>query len=70
MGEAVAPNYGPPGPGPKLKDINHPYAGALGCEGDGCACNDDESSDGILDLQLFFRTNDLYEAGILDGRHG
>jgi hypothetical protein len=70
QGEAVAPNFGPPGPSPMLEDLNHPYAGELGCDGDGCSCNDEQSSDGILDLHLFFRTNDLYEAGILAGTTG
>ncbi|MCH8963317.1 MAG: lamin tail domain-containing protein [Planctomycetes bacterium] len=41
-------------------DLNHPFGGEVGC-GE-CACNDDQSSDGIGDLSLKFRTSTTLEA--------
>lgn len=46
----------------KIKDLNHPFNGELECGG--CACNDDQSSDGIDDLELKFRTSDVLALGI------
>lgn len=42
----------------KVKDLNHPFDGDVTCDGP-CACNSDQSSDGIDDLELKFKTNDL-----------
>ena len=47
----------------KLKDLNHPANANVAC-GE-CACNDDQSSDGITDLSLKFATNDLVAAGLI-----
>ncbi len=69
VGDAVAPHSGPPGPGARIVDLNHPNVDEVGC-GDGqvpCACNADQSSDGIDDLELKFDTSDMTEAFMLDG---
>ncbi|MCH8053383.1 MAG: hypothetical protein IH895_04930, partial [Planctomycetes bacterium] len=39
----------------EVDDLNHPFAGEVGC-GE-CACNDNQESDGISDLKLKFRTD-------------
>jgi hypothetical protein len=71
VGGSVTPNVGPPGPSPQFIDLNHPVDGAGGCESvDPCACGDNQSSDGITDLKHFFRTDDMAEAGLLDGTPG
>ncbi len=69
IGDGVAPNMGPPGPGPQIVDLNHPNSDDVGCENGQvpCGCNDDQSSDGIDDLKLKFRTSDMAEAFMLDG---
>ncbi len=65
--DGVAPLDGPPGPGVKFKDLNHPHEGPVGCSADnGCACNDDQSSDGITDLSLKFSVADLADVLGLD----
>jgi hypothetical protein len=72
MGEAVTPHFGPPGPGPKIVDLNHPNDDEVGCGGEAvpCACNDDQSSDGIDDLSLRFATSAMAEAFLLDEAPG
>ena len=52
VGGAVAPHSGPPGPGTRIVDLNHPNDDEAGCsEGQvPCACNADQSSDGIADM--------------------
>ncbi len=69
VGDAVAPHSGPPGPGTRIVDLNHPNLDEVGCGADQvpCACNEDQSSDGIDDLQLKFDTSDMAEAFMLDG---
>jgi len=52
----------------KAKDINHPIDGGVGC--DSCACNPDQSSDGIKDLQMKFKTSDLIAALDLGSQDG
>ena len=54
-GGDVAPNDGPPGPKILLLDLNHPTGDIVDC--DGCACNDEQSSDGIDDIWMKFRTD-------------
>ncbi|MEE9211896.1 MAG: hypothetical protein V3U29_04500, partial [Phycisphaeraceae bacterium] len=39
----------------KVKDLNHPHEGEVGCGG--CSCNEDQSSDGIDDLSMKFRAS-------------
>ncbi|MEE8130168.1 MAG: hypothetical protein V3T48_07770 [Vicinamibacterales bacterium] len=68
VGGSVPPSDGPPGPPVKFEDLNHPNDDDVGC-GPGqvpCACNDDQSSDGITDLWMKFRTNELVEMLELD----
>jgi subtilisin-like proprotein convertase family protein len=51
----------PYAPHTKLKDLNHPFLPYVEC-GDGrCACNDDQSSDGIMDLSMKFKTAEMAE---------
>ncbi|MHC4768167.1 MAG: hypothetical protein ACYTEI_05595 [Planctomycetota bacterium] len=47
-----------------VKDLNHPNLDDLGCgEGQvGCACNEEQSSDGISDLALNFKSGDMAAA--------
>ena len=56
-GGGVAPNNGPPGPPIRFLDLNHPYDGV-----GPCSCNVNQSSDGLLDLVMKFRTDDLVSA--------
>jgi hypothetical protein len=58
-GGDVAPNDGPPGPKIKILDLNHPFDGDVGCEDGPCACNADQSSDGIDDISMKFRTDEM-----------
>ncbi len=44
----------------QVKDLNHPFDGEVSCGQ--CTCNDDQSSDGIGDLSLKFRTSTTLEA--------
>ncbi|HUU83549.1 MAG TPA: hypothetical protein VM243_08600 [Phycisphaerae bacterium] len=65
-------NYAVPSPGSpsgfRFKDLTSPYLEPVEC--DGCACAPDHSSDGIDDLEMKFRTDDLVDAGLLDGSMG
>jgi hypothetical protein len=54
IGGQVAPNEGPPGPHSTFEDVATPLAG------EACEC-DDLSGDGIVDLSLKFRTDDVVE---------
>jgi len=59
IGGAVAPNEGPPGPHSTFEDVATPF------EGDWCDCHV-ATGDGILDLSLKFRTDDLVDVLELD----
>jgi hypothetical protein len=59
VGGAVAPNEGPPGPHSVLEDVTTPFAGET------CEC-DELPADGIMDLSMKFRSNDVVEALELD----
>ncbi|MHC4446558.1 MAG: vWA domain-containing protein [Planctomycetota bacterium] len=52
-GGSVAPNFGPPGPYPSIEDVATPFAGE-----DQCDCHE-ETGDGIDDLMMHFRTDDV-----------
>jgi hypothetical protein len=52
-GGSVAPNFGPPGPTPTIEDAATPFAGEEQCD-----CHE-ETGDGIDDLMLHFRTDDV-----------
>jgi subtilisin-like proprotein convertase family protein len=52
MGGLVAPNEGPPGPHTVVTDVGTPYGG------DPCGCHDLDG-DGIQDLSMKFRTDDV-----------
>ncbi|MHC4978847.1 MAG: proprotein convertase P-domain-containing protein [Planctomycetota bacterium] len=47
-----------------IRDLNHPNYDDIGCGDDqvGCACNEDQSSDGIGDLAMKFKTADMSAA--------
>ena len=60
FGGEVAPSPGAP-PGFKFKDLNHPYVGP-----GPCSCNESEDSDGIMDLSMKFRTDDVCDALMLN----
>jgi len=60
VGGEATPSPGSP-PGFKFADINHPYVGDPPC-----SCNDNSESDGIMDLEMKFRTDDLVAALLLD----
>jgi hypothetical protein len=62
-GGEVAPNEGPPGPHSVFEDVATPF------EGGGCDC-DDLSGDGIDDLFMKFRMDDVVTALELDGLSG
>ena len=49
----VAPNFGPPGPHPTIDDVATPFEGDEQCD-----CHE-ETGDGIDDLMLHFRTDDV-----------
>ena len=55
IGGSVAPNEGPPGPHTVIGDAATPFYG------DGCACHE-EDGDGIPDLKMKFKTDDLVPA--------
>jgi len=65
LGGALAPLDGPPGPGMHFEDMCQPYVG----EGP-CACLDDISVDGIMDLKLKFSSPDMTEVLELYGVAG
>jgi hypothetical protein len=52
VGGSVAPNFGPPGPHPTIDDVATPF------EGEECDCHE-ATGDGIDDLMLHFRTDDV-----------
>jgi hypothetical protein len=67
VGGAVAPNDGPPGPsGIRVNDLNHPSPDPATCQTGGCTCNDDQSSDGLDDLQLTFDSAEMADVLGLD----
>jgi hypothetical protein len=55
LGGSLAPNEGPPGPQSTVKDIATPFEATQTCE-----C-EHLGADGIVDLSLSFRTDDLVE---------
>ena len=59
VGGEVAPNEGPPGPHSVFEDVATPF------EGEPCDCHD-LSTDGIDDLSVKFRADDVVEALELD----
>ncbi|HUU94503.1 MAG TPA: FG-GAP repeat protein [Phycisphaerae bacterium] len=60
MGGEVAPNEGPPGPHTVVEDVAAPFDGEL------CDCHD-ATADGIDDLMLHFRTQDVVDTLALNG---
>ena len=52
----------------RIKDLNHPNLDDVGCGEDqvGCACNEDQESDGIDDLSMKFKTAAMTAALELD----
>ncbi len=71
MGGFASPSAGSP-PGFMFADLNHPNGDDVGCGAgqEPCACNADNSSDGMMDLKMKFRTDDMVAAGLLDGAQG
>jgi hypothetical protein len=69
IGGTLTPNFGPSGPGPQILDLNHPNDDEVGCESGQvpCACNEDQSSDGIDDLRISFSTSAMASALMLGG---
>ncbi|MCH8345262.1 MAG: FG-GAP repeat protein [Planctomycetes bacterium] len=59
VGGSVAPNEGPPGPHSVFEDVATPFDGEL------CDCHDLEG-DGITDLSMKFRTDDVVAALLLN----
>ncbi len=59
VGGSVAPNEGPPGPHSEFEDVATPFDGEL------CDCHDLDG-DGITDLSMRFRTDDVVAALELD----
>lgn len=59
VGGSVAPNEGPPGPHSVFEDVATPFDGEL------CDCHELQG-DGILDLSMKFRTDDVVAALELD----
>ncbi len=55
VGGSVPPLFGPPGPHPVFADVATPFTGAP------CDCNT-LGADGIVDLELKFKTQDLVQA--------
>jgi hypothetical protein len=68
VGGFAIPSDGPPGPKTVIVDVNHPNLDDVGCGAgqEPCACNDDQSSDGIDDLWMKFRTDEMVAALELD----
>jgi subtilisin-like proprotein convertase family protein len=60
VGGSVGPNEGPPGPHTVVSDVGTPF------DGDLCDCHELEG-DGIMDLNMKFRTQDVVDALMLDG---
>lgn len=63
VGGSVQPNEGPPGPHSVIEDVATPFDGEL------CECHDLDG-DGIDDLSMKFRSQDLVEALELDSLPG
>ncbi len=61
-GGDVAPNDGPPGPKIMILDLNHPFDGDVDCVNGPCACNANQDSDGIDDIWMKFRTDEMVSA--------
>jgi hypothetical protein len=59
IGGAVAPNEGPPGPHSVYEDTGTPF------DGEACGCHD-LGGDGVMDLSMKFRTDDVVAALELD----
>lgn len=55
VGGLVAPNEGPPGPHSVFADVASPF------DGEGCECHQ-LGGDGIIDLSMKFKTDDVVEA--------
>ena len=64
VGGGVQPNAGPPGPGSVLVDVAAPSGGQA------CDCGPGGGTDGILDLLLHFRSDELEAALLLDAAMG
>jgi len=59
VGGEVAPHEGPPGPHSVFEDVATPF------EGEPCDCHE-LAGDGIVDLSMKFKTDDVVEALLLD----
>jgi len=62
-GGSAAPNEGPPGPHSEFEDVGTPF------EGEECGCHEAEG-DGILDLSMKFRTQDVANLLPVDDPNG
>jgi hypothetical protein len=62
IGGSATPNFGPPGPAPRIEDVGTPF------DGDDCDCHD-LGGDGIPDLSLKFWMGPLVEALELDAEY-
>jgi hypothetical protein len=62
-GDSVAPNEGPPGPHSVFEDVGTPF------EGEECDCHEAEG-DGILDLSMKFKTQDVADLLLVDDPNG
>ncbi len=60
VGSAVAPNEGPPGPHSTFEDVATPFGGEL------CDCHE-EDGDGITDLAMKFKSQDVVSELQLNG---
>ncbi|MCH8913279.1 MAG: hypothetical protein IIA33_06880 [Planctomycetes bacterium] len=63
VGSCVSPNEGPPGPHSVLDDTGTPFEGEL------CSCHE-LAGDGLIDLSLKFRTQNMVAAMQLDSEPG
>ena len=63
VGGSVGPNEGPPGPHSVFEDLASPFGGEV------CECHD-LGGDGIDDLSMKFRTDEMVEASELDALPG
>jgi len=63
VGGSVFPNEGPPGPHTTIDDAATPFNGEL------CDCHD-EAGDGIDDLSMKFRSQDVVDEGLAQGNPG
>lgn len=60
VGGSVGPNEGPPGPHSEFEDVGTPF------DGDLCNCHE-ATTDGVTDLSMKFKTDDLVAALEMDG---